>query len=204
MHDINLPNKTVFIDESGNNGFDFSKENVSSHYIATAIIVDTEKVEEVRRIADEIREEFFQKGEMKSARCTNHGKRYKIICRLSELDVIIRAVVIDKKAIHDNSPIKEFADKVFYPYLNKKLYIELKKFDTAMAIFADEYKDREFMERFKKYIEPLFERTLIDNNSFNFVKSKKEVLIQVADFIAGTLTFGFEESKSCNEYKGYF
>ena len=205
MIGINEPQKTVFVDESGNNGFDFSQPGVSTHYIISAIIINTENVATIREQAEKIRRDYFKDiNEMKSIYCKDHGRRFKIVSEIAKLDLIIVSIVIDKRKIYDNSNIKQYK-KTFYKYLNKLLYTELKIFNTDMAIFADEYGDKDFMESFKQYIDPLFPWTLINNNSFEFIDSKSEPLIQVADFIAGTLSYGYEESrKSINYYKGYF
>ncbi len=201
--DINIAEKTVFIDESGNNGFDFTKDSVSTHYVITAIVIDTENVETVRLEAESIRQKYFPNGELKSSHCKDKGKRFKILSDLVKLDFKTVSVIINKKHIYDNSPIKNFED-TFYKYLNKLLFIELKFFNCDLAIFADKHGNEEFMESFSEYIKKEFPRNLIDHNSFDFIDSKNEVLIQVADFIAGTLSFGYEESKVCEEYKGFY
>lgn len=200
---INQAEKTVFIDESGNNGFDFSKVNVSTHFITTAIILDTDKLESIRFQANAIREKFFPNGEIKSSHCPDMGKRFKVLSELTKLDIMIVAVVIDKKYIFDNSPIKNYKD-IFFKYLNKLLHIELKIFNCDLAIYADKHGNQEFMESFSNYIQKQFPSSLIDNNTFKFVDSKEEVLIQVSDFIAGTISYGYEESKKCKEFKGLF
>lgn len=201
---INQAEKTVFIDESGNSGFDFIKEKVSSHYIVTAIVIDTDKVDSTRTQANLIKQKYFPHGEMKSSHCSDMGRRFKILSDLIKLDFMVVSVVINKKSIYDNSPIKDFKDRVFFRYLNRLLYIELKIFNCDLAIHADKHGDEEFMESFSKYIERELPRKIYNNNSFDFADSKEEVLIQVADFIAGTLSFGFEESKKCDEYKALY
>jgi len=205
MNGINDPQKTVFIDESGNNGFDFSKDDVSSHYIVVAVVMDTVEVNSNRLKADKIRQKYFPRGEIKSSRCPDTGTRFKILSDLMELDFSVVAVIVNKKEIYDDSNIIKFREVVFYKFLNKLLYSELKNYNSDMAVWADEYKDKEFMESFSKYIDPLLPKNLIDNNSFEFVNSKDEALIQTADFIAGTLAYGYEENKKVqNVYKGYY
>jgi len=204
MYDFDSAKSTVFIDESGNNGFDFNAKNVSSHYVITAIIIETKKLATVREEADKIRvQRYGINGEIKSSRCTSLKMRFEILSNISELDFTICTLVVDKTKLYDGSKIRAYKDTVFYPYLNKLLYLQLKAYKTDMAIFADEYKDKEFMERFSKYIDEEFPRTLIDKNSFEFKNSKEEVVIQVADFIAGSIAFNYETNKKCQEAKGF-
>jgi hypothetical protein len=204
MDDINIAKKTVFIDEFGNNGFEFDSENVSTHYIIAAIIIDTEKVSEIRIAADKIRNLYYKNGEIKSSHCNDNGKRFAILSDIIKLDFLLVGVVIDKREIYDGSNIKKFKNETFYKFLNRLLYTELKIFNTDLSIYADEFKDKEFRESFANYIGNIFPRTLINNNSFKFINSKDEVLIQIADFLAGTLSYGFEERKKCNEFIGFY
>jgi len=45
---------------------------------------------------------------------------------------------------------------------------------------------------------------MFDEYYFQFVNSKAEPLIQLADLLSGTISFGFESSKKCEEYKGFY
>ena len=56
----------AFTDEYGSFGWKLEDENVSTHFIITAIIVEESKVDSVRSAADKIRQQYFQTGEMKS------------------------------------------------------------------------------------------------------------------------------------------
>lgn len=76
----------AFCDEFGAFGFDFEKDNVSSHFIIAAIIVEEECLDLVQQEAERIRQRFFQSGEMKSSNVGNNHKRRRLILeQLKEL-----------------------------------------------------------------------------------------------------------------------
>lgn len=204
VKDYNMLNhaiKSIFVDESGNYGFDFDKPNVSSHYIVAAVIVDSEKESSLRKSVNEIRKKYFQTGEMKSSIIKN--RRFHLLSDLAKLDFQIIAVIADKRNIPSGTPIHEFK-KTFFKFINRLLYEEMNILNCNLAICADEHGSEEFMQSFRKYIEKRLPNTLIDGHSFEFVNSKYDILIQLADIIAGTLSFGYEVNKKSNEYNGYY
>ena len=52
----------AYIDEYGAYGFDYDKDNVSTHFIITAAIVNEREKEYVITSIDEIRKRYFQTG----------------------------------------------------------------------------------------------------------------------------------------------
>ena len=50
-----LPGRVAYVDESGSYGFDFSKDGTSKYYILTAVIVETERLEEFHQAVEEIK-----------------------------------------------------------------------------------------------------------------------------------------------------
>ena len=51
--------KYAYIDEFGSYGFEFSKDNVSTHFILTAIIVEDSKKDELEAKVEEIRKKYY-------------------------------------------------------------------------------------------------------------------------------------------------
>lgn len=196
-------NKTIFIDESGNFGFDFSKSGTSSHFIITAIIINTTDVEFVRNQVNDIKKKYIQNGELKSSRIKIMGKRYELLNAFSNINFKIFTLVVDKRKLDYFSPLTEYK-KSFFMFLNNILYKELKRLDNSIDFFADNYGNTEFMNRFKIYINKTLPYSFYEQYKFEFRNSNDEPLIQLADFIAGTLSYGYEENKICSEYKGFY
>lgn len=187
--------KYAFCDESGAFGFDFEKENVSTHFLIAAIIIDEEKLSSVLSGAEEIRKQHFQKGEMKSSKIGNNmSRRIRVLDDLMKLDFNIYLFVADKRKIYEQSGLR--IKKSFYKFLNQYVYRELRQNFQKLKIVADETGSNEYMASFSQYVKeknpPL---TLFDEFFFSFDDSKLGVLIQIADIICGSLSFCYDEHK---------
>lgn len=191
----------AFIDESGNFGYKFDKSGCSSHFIVTAIIVKYDKVEFLRNEIDKIRNKHFGSGEIKSSRI-NHNKRFEIIQELVNQEFQIMVFVINKKQINPLSGLGY--KKTYYKYLNNLLYKQIKLFYPYIEVYSDNHGSESYMMEFENYVRNQDKYAILDEFCFSFVNSKNEPLIQLADIICGTISFGFEESKICNDYKAYY
>lgn len=191
-----------FIDERGNSGFDFDKQGVSSHFIITAIIVDERIVNSLEQEVEQIRKKFFQDGEMKSSKVGRNSKRRILILdKLKDLNFKIFSVVVDKRKISQSSGL--VYKKSFIKYLNGLLYDELHNYFPKLQLIADEHGNKEFMDEFKSYLIKNHIPNLFGEYDFGFGNSKSEILIQLADFICGTIAFGYEESLNNKEFQNY-
>ena len=54
-----LAGRTAFIDECDDFGFDFEKDNVSTHYVICAIVVNNDQITSLVKRIDEIRKSKF-------------------------------------------------------------------------------------------------------------------------------------------------
>ncbi len=186
--------QNAFIDERGNHGFDFTKEGVSKYFVINAIIVDSDNVDSLSKNIEIIRKKYFQTGEMKSSKVGSDDKRrFKILSSLSNYDYHIFILVVDKRKLYKDSGL--MYKKVFYKFLNNLAYNELFKSFNNMTIIADEHGKREFMLSFEKYILANHPSTLFSDSHFSFTESKSNVLIQLSDFICGTIAINFEEER---------
>lgn len=194
----------AFVDETGNFGFDFNTTGASSHFIVTAVIIKKEEVHSLRDKIIEIRSRFFSNGEIKSSSVAkDHPRRFKILKEIINCDFKILCLVVDKRKIYDGSPISSYK-KTFIKYLSNILYKELKILYPVLEISSDEHGSNTFMDEFSEYVYKTAPFGFFDDYQFQFLDSKNEPLIQLADFISGTISFGFEKSKRCDEYKGYY
>jgi biotin operon repressor len=185
-------NITAFADEFGNNSFDFKTQG--SHFIIATVICKNENLEKVQKDIDALRKKHnFQTGEMKSSGVgPNHSRRKRILEDIAKMDISIYAVIVDKRKLDG----KGFAiKKSFYKYLNNLLYKELYRTFTNIELFVDEHGGNDFMLEFKKYVEKNHERNLFSGSEFYIQNSKQSYFIQLADFVAGSLGYIFDESK---------
>ncbi|MFN0108566.1 MAG: DUF3800 domain-containing protein [Blastocatellia bacterium] len=198
---MSIKQQRAFIDEFGNSGFDFSKDNVSSHFIVTAIIVDEEAIPELEKSIEPIRKKYFQTGEMKSSGVGRNNLRgKKILDELVKLDFHIYAVVVDKSKLTSEGFNYH---QSFYKFLHALTDQELYRAFPNIKLSADEHGRKEFMEGFIEYIKKRHVPTLFDRADFEFVKSTPALLLQLADFICGTIARCFDKTVITPEGKNF-
>jgi hypothetical protein len=190
----------AFADEFGNNSFQF--ESQGTHFIVATVIVKSGYLPELSERLNEIRlKHGFQTGEIKSSKVAgNHMRRLRILADIAKLEISIYAVVIDKKQlIGEGFNYK----KSFYKFLNNLLYKELFRTFPQLELHVDEHGSNDFMREFKKYVEKNHISSLFSGAEFNIENSKQNEFIQLADFVAGTLGYVYDERKK-NEFSDQF
>lgn len=185
----------AFADEFGNNSFDF--ENQGSHFIIASVIMNQDELNEIQIQLEEIRKRFFQTGEIKSSKIkNNHNRRILILRELKKVNFSVYAVVIDKRKLFGEG----FKYKQsFYKYLNGILYKELYRTFPQLELKVDEHGGNDFMRSFKKYVEKNHIRNLFAGSDFHIQKSHNDLGVQLADLMAGTLGYIFDELKKSDK-----
>lgn len=197
-----MNNQIAYIDEFGNNGLDFIKEGVSTHFIVTAILIDKNNLQYIERKVEKIRKTNFQTGEIKSSKVKdNDNRRLKIINELNEIDYRIFSVVIDKRELKGEG----FQYKgSFYKFLHSLVDRELFKIFPDLLVVADEHGGKEFKESFIKYMKLRHIPDLFQQSEFKLSNSKSELMVQLADFITGTLSRCYDEKKLSQRRSEFF
>jgi hypothetical protein len=190
----------AFADEFGNNSFDF--ENQGSHFIIASVIMNSNNLESNEKQLEAIRKKYFQTGEIKSQKVKhNHKRRIIILNELMKVDFSIYAVVINKKELFGEGFKYK---KSFYKFLNGILYKELYRTYPQLELKVDEHGGNDFMKSFKKYVEKNHIRNLFTGSDFNILKSHNELGVQLADFIAGTLGYIYDDLKKSDKSSSFF
>jgi hypothetical protein len=180
----------VFVDECGNTDVHSYKKGGDSHYVITGLVVDAVAVSAVSCAFEKVRQKHFQTGEMKSSTVgQNHERRCRILGELTQYPFRIFSLPVDKRRL--TSPGYNYQG-VFYKNLNKKLYEHLFEFYPSVQVFADKYKDSEFMQEFRRYLQSRLQRVLFCSLDVVPVESKQEVIVQAADFIGGSIARHFD------------
>lgn len=181
----------AFADEYGNNSFDFKSQG--THFIVASIIIKKEDQEALEQGLEIIRKKYFQTGEIKSNKVAdNHTRRLIILQEIVKLNFNIYALVINKKKLFGEG--FKYKDP-FYKYLNGLLYKELYKVYPHLKLHVDELGGNDFLRSFRKYVYKNHIRDLFSGADFETGDSKGSIIIQLADFIAGTLGRCYDESK---------
>ena len=192
------PGRIAYIDECGSYGFDFEKEGTSTYYVLCAIIVKNDNINKVHAEFDKVKKNNgLANTELKSSGIDD-TRRLRIMNQLLHLDFRIALFIADKKKFKEGSPLTEYK-KSFIKFLNQHLYNLLYSAYPRLKILQDETGWPEFQESFKKYVEDHRpDYNLFNQYDFDMVNSKDEVLIQLADFIGGSITKSLLGKSSVN------
>lgn len=176
----------AFIDESGQPNLDTSKSNVGEYYVLCAVLVSDENLSEVREHAERVRRKYRQTGELKSSAIDhNDSRRVQILRELAEAHFSYFLVVVDKTRIDGESGLRY--KRSFVKYFHGVLWGRLLRAHEHVVIRADKVGRSEYLSTFEPYVGKRKMRDLFDpREPVEFVDSKDEVLVQVADMIAGT------------------
>ena len=179
--------RIAYIDECGGYGFDFSKEGTSKFYILTAVVVENSKVEKLHSDFEEIkRTNGFGGTELKSSGLSD-AKRSRIMSKLLPVEFRLVIFIADKQKFHSNTPLTDYKP-VFIKNMNSRMHAMLYKAYPKLKIFMDETGWPDFRESFKKYVASNRGQLNVFNEyDFDFLDSRDEVLIQLADFISGSI-----------------
>lgn len=191
-----MSKKIGFIDESGDKSIHFEKGGVTTYFIVSAIIIDEESVSQVREQFREISSKHTQAPEIKSnaKAFQNIEKRLELLKAISSLDFRIYSVIVDKRKIFEDSGL-QFRNS-FYKYINGLLDRELYDYYPYLELISDKHGTDKFMEGFVTYVEENHKQTeLFKGPTFSFSDSKDEPLIQLADFVAGSIAKCYEPEK---------
>ncbi|VVQ25761.1 DUF3800 domain-containing protein [Pseudomonas fluorescens] len=187
----------AFVDESGNSDLDTSKGGSSGFFIVCSILVAEKNLEAAYAQAEALRKRHFQTGEIKSSNLKpkDSDRRGRILNELAELPFKLFFTVVDKSRIHKDGGLR--FKSPFIKYVNGLLYERLFRAYPDLQMIVDEHGGQEFQESLKSYVAERFVDDLFgDKDAFQAMASKDNVLVQVADFFAGSVAQIYEEKAS--------
>jgi len=196
MTKVQNRNQIVFIDDSGDPGFKLNRGS-SSHFIISCVIFDDElEAEKTAITIKEFRRKIKKtdRYEFKFNKCSKNDIKVFLLA-ISKHDFRIRAIVVDKKKVIS----EELKNKVdsFYNYFIK-LVLEHNGGKIKNAkIRLDGHGNRVFRREATTYLRNNLntknKRILRD---FKFRDSKRDVLVQLADMVAGSISRKYQVGKS--------
>lgn len=187
-----MHNHIAFLDEWGNNGLDFTRKQVSTHFIIAALTLPKEKREDAENVVEAVRKQFFQTGPIKSSKVGDDTKRRRaVLSALVEAPFQIFALVVDKRQLIGEGLRYKGS---FYKFLHGLADRDLYRTFPNLELVADMHGSETFMDGFVKYVQANHISNLFNQASFGFVNDKGSVLVQAADFIAGTLARCYDET----------
>jgi len=117
-------------------------------------------------------------------------RRRRILLELAELPIKLFFTVVDKHRVHRDGGLK--FKQPFIKYVNGLLYQRLFNHCENLHMTVDEHGGPEFRAGLKSYVEARYVDDLFREEAFQTKNSKDDVLIQVADFFAGSIAQIYE------------
>lgn len=193
----------AFVDESGNHDLDTAKPGSSGYFVVCSVIVVEENLQQAKDLAEAIRARNFQTGEIKSSnlKAKDSERRKRILIELSELPIRLFFTVVDKSRVYRDGGLK--FKKSFIKYVNGLLYQRLFNHCENLHMTVDEHGGQEFQAGLKSYVEARYVDDLFREEAFQTKSSKDDVLIQVADFFAGSIAQIYEGKAPDNVKQAY-
>lgn len=189
----------VFIDDSGDPGFKIAKGSSQTFIICCIIFDDELEAEKVAVRIKELRREF-KKSDKFEFKFNKSSKKYRIkfLDTIKEYKFRIRAIVMPKNVIYSDE-LKN-SKTSFYNYTIKLVLKHSTGKIKNAKIRLDGHGNRIFRKELVGYLRQSLDsidRQMIKN--LRFRNSDHDVLIQLADMIAGSINRTFQKEKNDSE-----
>ncbi|MCW1888213.1 MAG: DUF3800 domain-containing protein [Candidatus Moranbacteria bacterium] len=199
---MNIPQQKrqlVFIDDSGDPGFKI-EQGSSSHFVIACIIFDDSlDAEEAALIIKKYRRELSwpDQREFKFNK-TNKKLIKELLERVKSATFRVRAICIDKRKIYSHE-LKNKQDS-FYNYAIKEVLEKTTTLNHA-SIKLDGHSGRAYKKSATMYFKREVNKKSSKIAKVRFVHSHSDVLIQLADLVAGAILRSTQDAKT--DHKEY-
>lgn len=195
----------IFLDESGDLGFDLSKQGSSKYF--TICLLSCENLSTMRAIKNAVRKTLKNKvnrkrkiptDEIKSTSVTDTVKEY-FIKNCPETGWAIYAITINKKNVKSDLQTKE-GKKKLYNWMTKEVlsFIDIPKNIERISISVDKCKEKKDRNEFDHYIQAhLINRVCLETFiEIDHKDSKEDYCLQAVDLFCSGIRHEAEKSNS--------
>lgn len=191
VQDSYLKPVRVFIDETGSVA---GSSQGDFFYVCTAIIVpegrEKELAEGIRQICTRKRHGSPLKSSSVGGR---HELRLEYLRELCALPFSYFALITDKRRLDETSGLRYKPSR--YKFIHGKLNQILRGAIKKMELVIDEHGTEEFQNGCIRYFEKHNEPNLFSGVSVRYARDEDEPILQLADFIGGSLLACFDPSR---------
>ena len=186
----------VFVDDSGDPGFKVEKGSSRVFVICCIVFDDELEAEKTAVRIKELRRELkkTERFEFKFNKCSKNY-REKFLRAVEPLNFRIRAIVMPKSIIYSEE--LKSSKQSFYNYTIKTILKHSTGRIKKAKIRIDGHGDRIFRKELHSYLRKSLDtvdRGMIEN--IRFRDSSRDVLIQLADMVAGSINRTFQADKT--------
>lgn len=190
----------VFIDDSGDPGFKLDRGSSRNFVIACVIFDDELDAEETALEIKKLRRELGKTDcfEFKFNRCSKE-ERIKFLERVSHRNFRYRAIVMEKEKVYGEELRRSKGS--FYSYPVKMVLKHSFGSIKNARVRIDGSGEREFRRKMAAYLRKQVNEKSDIIKDIKFRDSRKDVLIQLADMVAGAVNRSFNEKPDASVYR---
>lgn len=185
----------VFIDDSGDPGFKLGRGSSAFFVISAVIFDDFLEAEKTALIIKELRRRLFGRDDVEfKFQKSKRDVRVKFLKSISSCQFRVRCLVVEKRLLY--SPKLRNEKQSFYGYIIKTMLKYSNNSILDAKIRIDGSGDRAFKKSFLSYLRRELngnEKRIMDG--CKLIDSKNDVLIQLADMIAGSIHRSYQVEK---------
>lgn len=184
----------VFIDECGDAGFKIEEQSSSRYFvIALVVFADVESSAKTEQVIAKLHQELGIRQEFKFCHDSRKTK-LKVFNALRDCDFTVELLVVDKKLI-ESKYLREHP-KNFYNFMLKEIISHSEIADAKAKIVLDGKGNKHFVNELKSYLR---KDNKVQMKSFSLKDSKKDNLLQLADYVAGGIMCCYKHNN--DDYK---
>ncbi|WP_040208847.1 DUF3800 domain-containing protein [Neobacillus jeddahensis] len=193
----------AFLDEFGDNRFNFNHEHVSTHFIVVSILLKDSNKEMVESKLEQIRDSYFHSGEFETHILEeNPIQAIQLLNDIKDLPFSVWAYVIDKRKTREDFGIMHKTP--FLKYVNRAIYDDLSLSFEQLDLVADDQEEKQFIGGFRKYIKTRNIPDLFDYSTFGFNNSQSDLLLQLAKLMIRILAENCDKTQYSEQYRSFF
>jgi len=186
----------VFIDESGDAGFQLGRGSTPLFCLSAVIFHRPEDIEVTEQIISEVRRAIFL-DEAHEFHFNHEPNQIRTsFCRaIASAPFRIRAIVVDKQRV--SSPRLRGSSRQFYQFITEQLILHSLGSVREARIYLDGRLDREFRTLLRQRLN--HEERLV--KKIGFYDSRNNNIIQLADMVAGSIARSYKQEAGCRQWR---
>lgn len=185
----------IFVDESGNLGFDFSKRGTTKHFLITFLFTKNKKAIEkcVKKVHSGLRKKYKRIGVLHAYREESVTKR-RLLSLLVEKDCKIMTILLNKKKVYtklqDEKPV--LYNYVTNILLDRIFTKKLIKSDDIKIIASRKETNKFLNQNFKAYLNSQLAKNHNLKVSISIKTPAEQKALQAVDFVSWAIFRKYE------------
>jgi hypothetical protein len=187
----------IFLDESGDLGFDFTKRKTSKFFVITCLFTENkhpiEKI--VRKTHSELKKKYKRKMGILHAVKEKPVIRQRLLKRLSEKDCAIMTIYLNKKRVYtslqnEKAVLYNYVANILLERIYKKKIVPLEK---TIELIASRRETNKFLnENFKNYLNAQVKNKHKSILNIKIKSPAEEKSLQAVDFVSWAIFRKYE------------